>query len=82
MLNSQELIVFLLKNIDEMEMMEALEITAKQWDEIKENLPLTDAMIAGLSPETSKKGRTREKTGSIKKARHDARVKLRRLIGK
>jgi DNA-directed RNA polymerase specialized sigma24 family protein len=83
LLNSQELIIYLLKaGVDDDEMKRVLEFDRADWDEIKSNLPLTDAQIARLIQKKSNNGNLDSMTRSIKKGRHEARKKMRRLMDK
>lgn len=68
--------------IDDREICEWLGI-GSEWQAIKLKIPLGDAEIAALLQRNGEEaGKTVEQlTGSIKKARHDARLKLRRLSG-
>jgi len=68
LLHSQELIIYLLQiGITEKELAAALDFSEKDWNDVCDRLPMTDAEIAE---------RTEGTAGSIKKARYEARVKL------
>lgn len=68
LLHSQELIIYFLQiGITEKQLAGALDFSEKDWNEICDRLPMTDAEIADITEATA---------GSIKKARYEARVKL------
>lgn len=74
LLHSQELTIYFLQiGITEKELAETLHLTESDWNDICGRLPLTDAEIAERTEGTS---------GSIKKARYEARVKLEGSIRK
>lgn len=74
LLHSQELIIYFLQTgITEEQLAETLDFREKDWNDICDRLPLTDAEIAE---------RTEGTAGSIKKARYEARVKLEGSIRK
>ncbi len=83
LLSSWELVFYLLKSgIDDDEMIEILTITTDIWEDIKEKLPLSDARIAEVIQKTDMKQNRKSLTKSIKKARHEARVKLQEFKNK
>lgn len=79
LLHSQQLIVyFLWSGINDKKLAAALDLTDEKWMKVKIEMPLSDARIAELSDD---KNRTSEpNVRSIKKARHEARAKLRAFI--
>jgi hypothetical protein len=79
---SQELIVhFLQSEIGNGEIARVLEITESEWLDIKDRLPLSDSQIAELTRVESSGDKNIEPlTKSIKKARHEARARLKKLI--
>ena len=80
LLNSQELVIYFLQaGIGDEDLANILEFTTDEWADVKSKLPLSDSGIANLTAKESVKG-TQSKANSIKKARHEARAKLRRLI--
>lgn len=81
LLHSHQLIVdFLWSGISEKELAAILDLTDENWLKVKIELPLSDARIAELP---SGKNQTFESSvRSIKKARHEARIKLRVSINK
>ncbi len=80
LLHSQELIIYLLlAGISDEDLAKVLSFTMDEWTEIKTRLPLSDAQIADASATKEKQENNGLKTKSIKKARHEARLKLRRL---
>lgn len=80
--HSQELIVYLLRGgISEKMLAEALEIETREWSKTITQIPLADADIARLESVNSGKGLATS-AGSIKKARHEARLRLKEAIKK
>ena len=74
LLHSQELIIYFLQiGITEKQVAEILDLSEKDWNDVCDRLPMTDAEIAE---------RTEGTAGSIKKARYEARVKLEGSIRK
>jgi len=68
LLHSQELIIYFLQTgITEKQLAETLDFSEKDWNDVRDRLPMSDAEIAE---------RTEGTAGSIKKARYEARVKL------
>jgi len=68
LLHSQELIIYFLQiGITGKQLAERLDFSEKDWNDVCDRLPMTDAEIAE---------RTEGTAGSIKKARYEARVKL------
>lgn len=80
LLHSQELVIYFLQagNTDD-DLAGILDLTPEEWAEIKLRLPLSDAQIASLQAAKNRGEETESKPQSIKKARHEARLKLRRL---
>lgn len=90
---SQELVVYLLADsVTDSELAESLNLTIDEWYVIKAKLPLTDLEIAPISIEKAKRKMIENETKrlrdlsivakSVKKARFEARTRLRRLIQK
>jgi DNA-directed RNA polymerase specialized sigma24 family protein len=80
LLHSQELIIYLLlAGISDEDLARVLSFTMDEWTEIKTRLPLSDEQIADASATKEKQENNGLKTKSFKKARHEARLKLRRL---
>lgn len=80
LLHNEELIInLLLAEISDEDLAKVLNFTMDDWIEIKTRLPLSDAQIADLSATKEKHENYDLKTKSIKKARHEARLKFRRL---
>lgn len=68
LLHSQDLIIYFLQiGITGEEFAELLNFSAEEWASLLDRLPMTDAEIAEQTAGTA---------GAIKKARHDARVRL------
>ncbi len=81
LLNSQDLIVQLLTSgIEESKLLEVLEISARQWREIDWTLMLSDRQIAALDRE--EKSVTKQNENNVKKARFEARAKIKSIIAK
>lgn len=81
LLHSQELVIYFLQaGITNEELAGILDLPPEEWAEIKLRLPLSDARIASL--QAARGDGTESKTQSIKKARHEARAKLRRVTEK
>lgn len=80
---SQELVVFLLKaGITDEELAETLNLTTKGWAEVKDRLPLKDFQIGELLKELGHCKSPEAIAKSMKKARHEARLNLRRAVEK
>lgn len=80
LLNSQDLIVQLLTSgIEESKLLEVLEISACRWQEIG-GLSLSDQQIAALDQE--EKNVTKQNENNVKKARFEARAKIKLIIAK
>lgn len=81
LLHSHELVIYFLQSrITEKELAKALGFSGDRWYEIRDQLPMTDAQIAGEAGGLLK--RRPSTAGSVKKARYEARVKLEGLIRK
>lgn len=81
LLHSQQLIVyFLWSGINDKELAATLDLADKKWMEVKIELPLSDARIVELP--NGKNQTSESNVRSIKKARHEARTKLRAVINK
>ena len=71
LLHSQELVIYFLQvGITESEISSSLDLNEAVWDRIRDRLPMTDLEIAEISEGTS---------GTVKKARFEARAKLKEL---
>ena len=80
---SHELVVyFLTVGISDAEIAENLSLTMDEWAHVKANLPLPDIQIAKILREKGNQKSTRAIAKSIKKARHEARSKMRRAVEK
>jgi DNA-directed RNA polymerase specialized sigma24 family protein len=85
LLHSRKLIVyFLTGGITDEELAQSLEISETEWLDIKTKLPLSNASIAQFVVNENKDDRRSLESviNSIKKARHEARGKLRLLTNK
>ncbi len=80
---SQELVIYLLKiGITDEELAEKLNLTMEEWAEIKNRLPLKNLQIAQILKELGNENTIEAIAKSMKKARHEARVKVRRVTEK
>ncbi len=83
LLHSQKLLIYFQNSgITDEEIAESLEFSASQWNDVRLRIPLPDVQIAEL---TFKKGRRKSlesQANSVKKARYEARLKLRRVTDK
>lgn len=77
---SQELVVYFLKiGITDEELAERLSLTVDEWMGVKGRLPLLDIQIAKIIKEKGNKKSVEAIDNSIKKALHEARLKIRRV---
>lgn len=79
--NDDFVMYFVEGGITDEELAEVLEMSIGEWIEISERMPLTNAEIAGLlwGTRSGKDKSLDALAGSIKKARHEARVKLQKI---
>lgn len=83
LLHSRKLIVYFLQGgIKDEELAQSLELTESEWLEVKIKLPLSNAQIARFIGGNDERRGLESLINSIKKARHEARVKLRLLTNK
>lgn len=88
LLHSDELIINLVQSgiADEKSFVRMLELDFETWLDICQRLPLTDFEIADLpmpnNCQTGARRRTADAAKSIKKARYEARVKLKKLLNR
>lgn len=83
LLGSQELVIYLLKiGITDEELAEKLNLTTGVWAEVKNRLPLKNVQIAELLKEIGNENSIQAIVKSMKKARHEARAKVRRVTEK
>lgn len=80
--NQDTVINFLTCGITDAEFAEILNFSMEEWENIKENLPLKNFQIAELIKKEGSKKSIESIINSIKKARHEARAKVRRLTDK
>lgn len=77
LLHSQELIIYFLQSgISDEELAEVLEFKVAAWYDIRDRVPMTDVEIANTIECAGELVRPSPTVGSVKKARHEARVKL------
>lgn len=80
LLHSSDLIIhFMLSGIEEETIARTLEFDGEEWQQIIERLPLTDAEIAEIFLKSYVSGNRQPNAGAVKKARFDARKKLKGL---
>ncbi len=80
---SQELVIYLLKiGITDKELAEKLNLTTAEWADVKNRLPLKNLQIAELLKEIGNENSLEAIAKSMKKARHEARAKVRRVTEK
>ena len=83
LLQNRKLVLNLLKGgIRDEELARSLEISENEWLEVKIKIPLPDAGIARLNGARGEQTNLERAIKSIKKARHEARGKLRKLTNK
>jgi len=83
LLHSQLLTVYFLKGgIKDGELAQSLELSESEWLEVKIKIPLSDAQIARFIGADDERRNLESVVKSIKKARHEARGKLRKLTNK
>lgn len=80
--NRQLVLNFLRGGIRDEELARSLEISENEWLEVKIKIPLPDAGIARLNSAGGERPNLQPTIKSIKKARHEARGKLRKLTNK
>lgn len=79
--NSIELVLHLLQfGIEEDELLAKLGLSRESWEAISARMPLTDSEIAEIANRNSGKLRIGTTAGAVKKARFDARKRLKVLI--
>ena len=80
---SLELVIYLLKcGITDEELTQKLNLTMEEWADAKNRLPLKSFQIAELLKDAGNQNSVESISKSIKKARHEARAKLRRITEK
>lgn len=83
LLKNRKLVLDFLKGgIRDEDFARILEISENEWLEVKIKIPLPDAAIAGLNSTSGEQTNLESAINSIKKARHEARGKLRKLTNK
>ncbi|MCY7376571.1 MAG: hypothetical protein LH472_11455 [Pyrinomonadaceae bacterium] len=83
LLHSRKLIVYFQKGgIKDEELAQSLEMEIGEWLEVVTKLPLPDAQIARVVGAIGERQNLESVINSIKKARHEARAKFRKLTNK
>jgi DNA-directed RNA polymerase specialized sigma24 family protein len=83
LLGSQELVIYFLKiGITDEVLAKNLSLTFDEWESVKEGLPLKNIQIAKIIKEKGNQKSVEAIANSIKKARHEARLKMRRAVEK
>ena len=81
--NSVDLVLYLLQfGVDEDALLKELELSRTAWESIAARMPLTDAEIAEITNPGSGRKRTITTANAVKKARFDARKRLKELMNK
>ena len=76
-LHSQELVIYFLQSgVSDNDLAGILGFEMETWNDIRSRLPLTDIEIAAVIAEVDGTGDRSSQARSIKKARHEARMKL------
>ncbi len=79
--SSVDLVLYLFQfGIEEDELLARLELTSKSWEAISARMPLTDIEIADIAKPNSANGHKVATPGAVKKARSDARKRLKELM--
>lgn len=79
--SSVDLVLYLFQfGIEEDELLRMLGLSRESWETISRKMPLTDSEIADLANRDSRQGLQATTTGAIKKARFDARKRLKELM--
>lgn len=80
LLHSIDLLVYFMQfGIEERTIRESIDITKEEWERIVLRLPLSDKEIAQMANSNGNAGNTKLAAQAVKKARFDARKKLKRL---
>jgi len=75
--SSVDLVLYLFQfGIEENELLAKLELTGESWERISTRMPLTDIEIAEIANPNSANGQRVATAGAVKKARFDARKRL------
>ena len=81
--NSIDLVLYLLElGVEEGEFLQALGMTRQSWEAIAERMPLGDTDIAEIASLNEGRNQLVISPGAVKKARYDARKRLKELINK
>ncbi len=79
--SSVDLVLYLFQfGIEENELLAKLELTRESWERISTRMPLTDIEIAEIANPNSANGQRVATAGAVKKARFDARKRLKELM--
>ncbi len=79
--SSVDLVLYLFQfGIEEDELLAKLELTRESWERISTRMPLTDIEIAEIANPNSANGQRSATAGAVKKARFDARKRLKELM--
>lgn len=81
--SSVDLVLYLLQfGVDENALLRELELSRTAWESIAARMPLADAEIAEIANPGSERKRTKATANAVKKARFDARKRLKELMNK
>jgi len=79
--SSVDLVLYLFQfGIEEDDLLAELELTKESWERISTRMPLTDIEIAEIANPNSANGQRVATAGAVKKARFDARKRLKELM--
>lgn len=79
--SSVDLVLYLFQfGIEEDDLLTELELTKESWERISTRMPLTDIEIAEIANPNSANGQRVATAGAVKKARFDARKRLKELM--
>jgi len=83
LLSSIDLVIYLLQyGVEEDELLKELAVSREDWEAIASRMPLSDSEIAALANPGSGKQQNGTKASAVKKARFDARKRLKELMNK
>lgn len=81
--SSLELVLYLLQfGVDEDALLRELDLSRTTWESIAARMPLTDAEIAEIANHSLRRKRKETTANAVKKARFDARKRLKELMNK
>ena len=79
--SSVDLVLYLFQfGIEEEELLARLKLSRESWERISARIPLNDSEIAEIANPNSANGQRQTTAGAVKKARFDARKRLKELM--